>query len=167
MKNKTSINLEVSLVEIIISVLVFTISGVIMINCFAMARYTQIKSNDITLGSFKAQTFLEYVKSAKDTNEMCGIIETSFNKVYFDENKAHSKYVVFYDKNWDKCVNEDKLFSIELDVRSNELDSGVIDNIIVNVNRINRYPFIDKGSDSSLIFSVETKKFFPRIIMED
>ncbi len=70
MKNKLSINLEVSLVEIILSVLIFAAAGVIMLNCFAVARFTQIKANDkVTAGNI-VQSDLEFIKSADDINEV-------------------------------------------------------------------------------------------------
>jgi len=165
MKNRTAINLEVSLVEIIISVLIFTIMGVIMVNCFAIARYTQIKSNDMTSANLKAQEVLEYIKSSKDTSEMDEIINDSFNEINFSKDNAHTAYICYYDDKWKKCDNKDKLYSIQLDIIRRNINSGDMNDINISINRTNKYPFIDKEGDSSLIFFVETKKFFPKTLL--
>ncbi|MBP1926238.1 hypothetical protein J2Z76_002103 [Sedimentibacter acidaminivorans] len=159
MKGKSSISLEVSLVEIILSVLIFAITGIIMLNCFAMARYTQIKSNDITIASLKSQTFLEYIKSSKNNNEMNEIIKKMFDEIYYDN--SSSKYVNYYDKNWNKCDDKNRIYFIELYISTSELNSGELNDIKINIGRIKKYPFIDKKNSSSSIFVIETKKFFP------
>ncbi len=130
-----------------------------MLNCFAMARYTQIKSNDMTLASLKSQTLLEYVRSSKNSNEMNKIIEESFDEVYYEKN--NSKYVNYYDKDWNKCNDENRIYFIKLDISSSSLSLGEMNDIKINIGRIKKYPFIDKKNFSSSIFFVETKKFFP------
>ena len=39
--NKISLNSKVSLLEIILSVIIFAAAGIIMLNCFGIARFTR------------------------------------------------------------------------------------------------------------------------------
>nr|WP_312576772.1 hypothetical protein [Sedimentibacter sp.] len=162
MKGKSSVNLEVSLVEIIFSVFIFAVLGVIILNCFAMARVTQIKANDETLALMKTQTFFEYIKSSKSSEEMDEILGKLFDENYYVKGSNKTIYVDYYDQNWNKCNVEDSLYSISISISGYKLNSGNMKNIDIRVDRVESYPF-DKQNNKS-IFYIETKKFFPEFL---
>lgn len=70
MKNKVSINLNISLLEIILSVLIFAAAGMIMLNCFAIARFTQERANDKAAAGAIIQSDFEIIKSLKTLDEV-------------------------------------------------------------------------------------------------
>lgn len=161
MKNKLSINLEVSLVEIILSVLIFAICGVVMLNCFFIARFTQIRANDKTIAVMKAQSALEYIKSSKSIDEMEEMLKNTYKNNYYDEKKGKKNiYVENYNDDWNKCEEADREYFMEIDISNNVLKSGSIENISVNVKRVKPYPFIDSDKDE-VVISINSKKYFP------
>ena len=68
--NKVSLNSKVSLLEIVLSALIFAVAGIIMLNSFAIARFTQVRANDKTLASSIIQSDLEIIKSLNSSDEM-------------------------------------------------------------------------------------------------
>ena len=88
MKNKVSLNLNVSLLEIILSLLIFATAGIIMINCFAIARFTQIRANDKAIAGAILQSDFEIIKSFKNADEMHEFINNSY-EVKKDTNKNY------------------------------------------------------------------------------
>lgn len=148
----------------IFSVLIFAMLGVIMLNCFAMARFTQIKANDKTLAAIKTQTFFEYIKSSNSSKEMDEILGNLFSEIHHVASNNDILYVDYYDKNWNKCVKEDSLYSITIDVSDNQLDYGDMKNIKIRADRVKNYPF-DNKQNNSLVFFIETEKFFPKFLI--
>ena len=55
--NNISLNSKVSLLEIILSVIIFAAAGIIMLNCFGIARFTQIRANDKTAAGAERSPF--------------------------------------------------------------------------------------------------------------
>lgn len=157
MKNRTSINLEISLFEIIISILIFAVAGVIILNCFLIGRYIQIKSNDETIAGIKAESILEYVNSMKTFDEINDNFKKSLNE-YNNEKNAYS-YLQYYNENWQKSTNNNYKYFIETVISTNNVNSGEMCDITVMVKRIRPYPFI---GGNNVIFSVSSKKFLPK-----
>jgi len=158
LKNKISINLEVSLVEIILSVLIFAVCGVIMLNCFAIGRFTQVKANDKTQAGIKAQTIFEYIKSAENSAEMNQLLKDTFADSCNDNNNF--VYTDYYDVNWNRCNENEKEYFIIVLVSNELIQSGEMEDITITVEKLKPYPFVDKDV-KKIIFSITTKKFFP------
>ena len=135
-----------------------------MLNCFGMSRYTQIKANDKTIAIMKAQTVFEYIKSSKNSNEMDDILKSIFTSSSYNQNNNQHIYVDYYDKDWNKCLVEKKVYFITLEVSNVEISTGDMNDIKVTVKKVKPYPFIDKVKDSSII-SFETRKFFPKFLI--
>jgi len=159
MKNKISINSEVSLVEIIMSILIFAIAGAIMLNCFAVARFTQIKANDKVEAGNKVQSVAEMIKSFDSSIEADEYLTTNFKLQKVNDNE--NIYINYYDKYWNICDEENNEFLVTVYVSDILTDSGEIKEFIINSERANPYPFIDKNKEISNIYEIETKKFFP------
>ena len=98
--NKVSFNPMVSLSEIILSVSIFVVAGIIMLNCFAIARYTQIRANDKAMAGAIVQSDFEIIKSFDTADEMHEFLNNSYesNKI------ANNTYVYtkYYDENWNQ-----------------------------------------------------------------
>ena len=161
MKNKLSINLEVSLVEIIMSVLIFAIAGVIMINCFAYARFTQVKANDKVTAVFLVQSNVEMIKASETVNVAEQFL--SENSTLVDDSSKKKSYIKYYDKDWNLCSEDKNEYSMKITISNENLDYGHMMDVSITVEKSKMYPFIDKGSNSNAVFSVETMKFFPDI----
>jgi len=159
-KNKLSINLEVSLVEIILSVLIFALSGVIMLNCFAVARFTQIKANDkVTVGNI-IQSDLEFIKYAEDINEVKQVLLDTYS--IDQENENNLLYIKYYDKNWNLCNDDEKEYSISLEVSNSQVRAGEMKKLTIMAEKAKPYPFINNYDKKTvLIYSIDTKIFFP------
>ena len=153
MKNK--LNLEVSLLEIILSILIFTICSVIILNCFIIARYTQIKANDKTVGIMKVQTALEYIKSSKSMDEVYGYLLKEFQ-----EEHSNNIYINYYDKNWMLCDKNNGEYIIRVKLENIMLKSGEMINIQASAEKLNPYPFIDKNNENTPITIINTNKLF-------
>lgn len=177
MKHRLSINPEVSLIEIILSALIFAVTGIITLNCFASARFTQIKANDMLKAGFIVQSDIEIIKSFNEKTEIFGFLNDTYsfekstgdflNDTYSNENSAvdfsavdfsagNSSYVKYFDENWN-LSNENKEYKITLTLSDENYKSGVLENISVSVEKTKKYPFIKGGQQ---VYYIETKKFF-------
>ncbi|MFA9424151.1 MAG: hypothetical protein ACERLG_11265 [Sedimentibacter sp.] len=160
MKNKLSINLEVSLVEIIMSVFIFAIAGVIMINCFAIARFTQIKANDIVISSNIVQSDMEFIRATKNYNEVDEFLVSNYS--LSEVIKSDNLYIKYYDVNWVPCNDDKKEYKISTNVSTVQVNSGKMESIRIVAEKLRPYPFISKEKNQSYsIYSIESKKFFP------
>ncbi len=158
MKNKISVNLEVSLVEIIISILIFSIAGAIILNCFALSRFTQIKANDMIFAGNIVQSGAEMIKSFDNMNEA----EEYFTENYTDKNVAINgiTYINYYDKNWNICEKEDEVYVVTITIADASANSRKLKDINITAEKSIPYPFIDKGRDITTLYEINTKKFF-------
>lgn len=156
MKNKISINLEVSLVEIIISILIFAIAGAIMLTCFAMARFTQIKANDMIFAGNIVQSAAEMIKSFDDMEEA----EKYFTENYAVKNEAVNgiTFMNYYDKSWSICEKGNEAYFVSITIADSSINK--LKDIGITAKKIMPYPFIDKGKDISPLYKIETRKFF-------
>lgn len=161
MKNKISINLEVSLVEIIMSILIFATAGAIMLNCFATARFTQIKANDKVEAGNRVQSVAEMIKSFDSSIETDKYLAENFKLQKLNENE--SIYMNYYDKYWNICEEKNE-YLITVKVSDVLTGSGEIKEFIISSEKVNPYPFIDKNKEINNIYEIETKKFFPNNI---
>jgi len=160
MKNKLSINLEVSLVEIIMSVLIFAIAGVIMLNCFAVARFTQIKANDKVMAGNIMQSDMELIRASKSSNEIDEFLLSTYS--VSQDNESGHLYINYYDSNWKLCDADEKEYSISLEVSNVQVNSGEMKNISIVAEKTKPYPFINKEENKAdTIYSIESEKFFP------
>lgn len=159
MKNKLSVNLEVSLVEIIVSILIFSICAVIMLNCFAAARYTQFKANDKSIALLKGQSVLEYIKAAKNSQELGSFLRGKYKEESGEG--GSSIYSIYYDKDWNEAVEGSKEFFLKIRIYDEKIPQGSKKQVTVTVERCSQYPIIGKGTGSEMILSLSTKKFFP------
>jgi len=158
MKNKISVNLEVSLVEIIISILIFAIAGAIIFNCFALSRFTQLKANDMIFAGNIVQSGAEMIKSFDNMNEA----EEYFTENYTDKNEAINDitFINFYDKNWGVCDKEDEVYVVSITIANASINSRKLKDINITAKKSIPYPFIDKGKGITTLYEINTKKFF-------
>lgn len=159
MKNKFSINLEVTLVEIILSVLIFAIAGVISLNCFFIAKFTQIKANDKVIAGNLIQSDIEILKSFNSSGESEEFLLQHFQLLKTESNVR--TYINFYDKSWELSNEADKEYLITVNISDEFSNSGTLKDIEITAERIEPYPFINKTNNNQPIYSIETKKFFP------
>jgi type II secretory pathway pseudopilin PulG len=156
MKNKSSVNLEVTLTEIIISVLIFAAAGAITLTCFGTARYTQIKSNDKTNALMEVQSAFELIKNSGSSAEAQEILKKEFSAI---SNESASSYEKYYDINWRECRSEDREFTLSVEISKYKEEYGEMDEIKIAVDKEKKYPFIKDGGRN--LFSISTKKFYP------
>lgn len=136
-----------------------------MLNCFFIARFTQVKANDKTIAIMKAQSALEYIKSTKNSIEMNELIKSIFADNYYDDKNNNYVFVDYYDDKWNKCSDNEKKYLIKLQVTNELINSGEMKNITVTIEKSKPYPFIDKIRDKvEPIISIKTKKFFPNFV---
>ena len=159
MKNKISMNLEVSLIEIIISILIFAVAGAIMLNCFAAARFIQIKANDKVEAGNIIQSNTEIIKSFDDISKLDNYL--SDNYFLQKENSNEKTYINYYDKTWVKCDAQNKEYIVSFKLSDNKTISGEIIKLNIIAEKVTPYPFIDKNNDIDNIYEIETTKFFP------
>ena len=154
MKYKITVNSEASLLEIIISALIIAVTGIIALNCFAAARFTQIKSNDMVKAGFIAQSDIEIVKSLNSEDEMYDFL----NKTYSHKSSSNdNSYVKYFDEHWN-ISEENKEFEMNVVISNENLKYGELKIINISAERIHKYPFIN---GSKQVYSIETKKYFP------
>ncbi|WP_312815949.1 hypothetical protein [Sedimentibacter sp.] len=159
MKNKFSINLEVTLVEIILSVLIFAIAGVISLNCFFIAIFTQIKANDKVIAGNLIQSDIEIIKSLNSSDESEEFLLQHFQLLKTESNVR--TYINFYDKSWELSNEADKEYLIMVNISDEFSSNGTLKDIEITAERIKPYPFINKANNNQPIYAIETKKFFP------
>lgn len=156
MKNKVSLNLNVSLLEIILSVLIFAAAGIIMLNCFAIARFTQIRTNDKVVAGAIMQSDIEIIKSLNSVDEVYEFLNNTYEaKTIGDNNCIFEKY---YDENWNEGA--DKEYGVTIILNGEKTISGNLVSIIIKAEKEKPYPFIKKDG-AEQIYSIESKKFFP------
>jgi hypothetical protein len=154
-----SINLEVSLVEIILSVLIFAVAGVIMLNCFAYAKYTQEKANDKVSASWLVQSDAEMIKSADTLDE--AVIFLKKNHENKSNDGSSDIYISYYDKDWNPCSEKEQEYALSTVISLEDKEYGEIMDIKITVEKSKPYPFVDKGKMTNPVYSIETSKFFP------
>lgn len=156
MNNKVSLNSNVSLLEILLSILIFAAAGIIMLNCFAIARFTQIRANDKTIAGTIIQSELEIIKSFNSADEMHKFLNNSYEE---KKNNSNSYiYTKYYDENWNQSISKE--YAVTIMITSENLKSGDLININIVSEKEKPYPFI-KNEGIKQIYSIESKKFFP------
>ena len=160
MKNKMSINLEVSLVEIIFSILIFSIAGAIMLYCFGAARFTQIKANDMVESGNIIQTNAEMIKSFKTSSDMNEYLTENFK--YRINTGNNDSFINYYDKDWELCDEKNKEYIVTVKINDTIHSSGNLKEINIIAEKHKKYPFIErnKNDGQTLIYEINTKKFF-------
>ena len=156
MKNKVSLNLNVSLLEIILSVLIFTAAGIIMLNCFAIARFTQIRANDKAMAGSILQSDFEIIKSLKSVDKVNEFLDNTYDSKTIGD--GFCIYEKHYDENWNKGAAKEYFVTIILN--GEKTASGSLISISISAEKVKLYPFI-KMEEAKQIYSIETKKFFP------
>ena len=152
--NKVSLNSKFSLVEIIFSVLIFAAAGIIMLNCFGIARCTQIRANDKAKAGAIIQSDFEIIKSLKSAEEMHEFLDSSYESKEPGNTGSYTKY---YDENWKQGKGRD--YAVTIVIGRENFISGDLVTISISAEKEKPYPFIKK--DSREIYSIESKKFFP------
>lgn len=156
MKNKVSLNLNVSLLEIILSVLIFAAAGIIMLNCFAIARFTQIRANDKAIAGAILQSDFEVIKSLNTADEMHEFLNNTYETTNIsDNNYIYTKY---YDENWNQSTTKE--YAVTIMISDENSISGDLIKINISAKKEKPYPFIKKEGIEQ-IYSIESKKFFP------
>lgn len=154
MKNRLSLNTEVSFTEIVFSILIFAAAGIIALNCFAVARYTQIMARDKVQASAIVLSDIEIIKSLKTVEDMYEFLDTSYLEV-----RDHKVYIKYFDKNW--SLNDiDREYKMTMVLSGGETGWGELKNINISIEKTSKYPFIKKD-ENRLVYSIESKKFFP------
>ena len=152
--NKISLNSKVSLLEIIFSVIIFAAAGIIMLNCFGIARFTQIRANDKAAAGAIIQSDIEIIKSLKNPTEMHEFLDDSYDDKSSDNPITYTKY---FDENWVQGRGKD--YTVTISVEEENINSGVLISISISAKKTKPYPFIKKGVHD--VYLVESKKFFP------
>ena len=155
MKNRISINSEVSLIEIIMSILIFAIAGAIMLNCFGAAKFTQMKAND------KVEAIAEMIKSFNTSIEADEYLTENFKLLKTDGKEKI--YVNYYDKCWNLCEKgneENNEYFITVKTSDVFSGSGQLKEFVITSEKIEPYPFISKNKKNYSLYKIETKKFF-------
>ena len=109
--NKVSLNSKHSLLEIILSVLIFLAAGIIMLNCFGIARFTQIRANDKVTAGAIIQSDFEIIKSLNSTDELYEFLNTYGTK----ESGSINTYTKYYDENWIQGSGKEYAVTIVID----------------------------------------------------
>jgi type II secretory pathway pseudopilin PulG len=152
--NKISLNSKVSLLEIIFSVIIFAAAGIIMLNCFGIARFTQIRANDKAAAGAIIQSDIEIIKSLKNPTEMHEFLDDSYDDKSSDNPITYTKY---FDEKW--VQGRGKHYTVTISVEEENINSGVLVSISISAKKTKPYPFIKKGGQD--VYLVESKKFFP------
>ena len=116
-----------------------------MLNCFAAAKFTQIKANDKVEAGNRVQSIAEMIKSFDSSTEADVYLAENFSLQKLNGNEGI--YMSYYDKYW---KTSDVLTS-----------SGETKEFIISSERAEPYPFIDKNKETDNIYEIKTKKFFP------
>lgn len=152
--NKISLNSKVSLLEIIFSVIIFAAAGIIMLNCFGIARFTQIRANDKAAAGAIIQSDIEIIKSLKNPTEMHEFLDDSYDDKSSDNPITYTKY---FDEKWVQGRGKD--YTVTISMEEENINSGVLVSISISAKKTKPYPFIKKGGQD--VYLVESKKFFP------
>ncbi len=155
--NKVSFNPMVSLSEIILSVSIFVVAGIIMLNCFAIARYTQIRANDKAMAGAIVQSDFEIIKSFDTADEMHEFLNNSYESNSIVNNTY--VYTKYYDENWNQNYI-DKEYAVTVIISDKNSKSGNLVKIKISAEKEKPYNFIKKEGTEQ-IYSIESKRFFP------
>ena len=134
--NKVSLNSKISLLEIILSVLIFAAAGIIMLNCFAIARFTQIRANDKAIAGAIIQSDFEIIKSLNTADEMNKFLNSYETK----ESGNINTYTKYYDENWIQGSGKEYAITIMIDHQNSS--SGELVSINISAEKSKPYPFI-------------------------
>lgn len=130
--NKISLNSKVSLLEIIFSVIIFAAAGIIMLNCFGIARFTQIRANDKAAAGAIIQSDIEIIKSLKNPTEMHEFLDDSYDDKSSDNPITYTKY---FDEKWVQGRGKD--YTVTISVEEENINFGVLVSISISAKRPN------------------------------
>lgn len=129
-----------------------------MLYCFAAARFTQIKANDMVKAGSIVQSTVEIIKSFDNSNDMNKYLSGTFSFNAPTENEHI--FINYYDKDWNLCDDKNKEYLITVKVNDVYFKAGEMKEIYIIAEKAKPYPFIDKKNKLDDIYIIETKKFF-------
>lgn len=130
-----------------------------MLNCFAIAKFTQQRSNDKTIAALTVQSTFEYMKSANSSEEMHNILQNNF--LYEETEAGTNKYIytIYFDSSFKESKKENYDFKMVINTQNNQKRSGGLTDITIFVEKKSNYPFIK--NDDVYVYLISSKKFFP------
>lgn len=134
-----------------------------MLNCFAAAKFTQIKANDKVEAGNIIQSNAEIIKSFDSSSDMIEYLSANFNNNIVSE--SDNIFINYYDKNWSLSDEKNKEYLIIVKVIDISYPYGEIKGIDIISEKTKPYPFIDRNKNDvqNVIYEIKTKKFFPSI----
>lgn len=133
------------LIELIISILFFSVASAVCMQLFVQAHLVSKESNDTNMAVITAQTAAECIKgtngSGDKLKEFLGAVQGTDNNVY----------EVRYDKNWSPISDESYVY--KMIIQFDETDNNFV-NASINVI---------KSDNQTSIYTLETKKYIPTV----
>lgn len=166
-KGKQSESTRLTLLELIISIGVFAIISVFLLEMFLAANSMQQQAKDEGKAITRAETVAETLKGANSQEqafsqlsmqEAWGTMQQTKDGIYQivdvtsspDENKT-KLYVTHFDKNWKKTEAED-CYSLILIPYEENLQGKVVNDYEIFVYRLNGYPSIINPKESAELY---------------
>ena len=132
------------LVEILISVGIFAIAVVLTLQLFLLAGFLGHKTADTARAIFEVQNVAENIKSMKTDAEMESFIKNEIGGELPEDMSVHTNYVIYYDADWNNAGGAGgATYMLRIAMDKTAYNSGGLYNFILNLYKIDAYPFID------------------------
>jgi len=161
MNNQGSSKSLLPLVEIIVSIGIFSVAIVLTLHLFLLAKFLGDKTSDTARAIFEIQNVAESIKLLKSDAEIKDYMENGVGNT--DENGLYNLY---YDGEWKRVdFASNAVFVMKIDVSEDNYSAGEVYNFNLDLYKSEPYPFInDKNVKADenykpLLASVNTSNF--------
>jgi hypothetical protein len=167
--NRGSSKSLLPLVEILISIGIFSIAVVLTLQLFLLARFLGEKTSDTARAIFEVQNIAETIKTIKTDAEMENYITEELNGSITGAGEQNMYYTLFYDFEWNRAGSEAEAeYTMKIDMSRDTYNTGGLYKFKLSMYRIEAYPFIDDvkvendENYTPLLISVDASKFIKK-----
>lgn len=173
-KRKQSQNAKLPMLELIISIGVFAVISVFLLEMFLVANSLQQKAKDQGIAITKAETIAETIKSADGFSEV--ETELGFTKMWgtmveqedgsyqitrLDQKEKKDTtvvYVLHFNEEWEPATKEDT-YSVLVVPYTKTMQEGTVENYEVYVYRLKGYPSLLQTKNQIALFQLSFSKY--------
>lgn len=173
-KRKQSQNAKLPMLELIISIGVFAVISVFLLEMFLAANSLQQKAKDQGIAITKAETIAETIKSADTFSEteadlgftkMWGKMTEQEDGTYqiagLDQKEKKDTmvvYVLHFNEEWEPVTEEDT-YSVLVVPYTKTMQESTVENYEVYVYRLKGYPSLLQKKDQVALFELSFSKY--------
>lgn len=156
MKSRSS---GMPMLEIIISIGIFTIISVFVLQLFLSANSLECKAKDISKAVIQSESMAEAIKASASVEEAIALAGYSMSatQTLESEGQENTEYIIYLNRSW-KQVKEPYYYTMTIHTTKLNSENGVLVEADIAVLKDKAYGFI-KEEDTNELCQITTKSF--------